>query len=293
MLHHGWLGYRLSDRDEIHLGVHQVPFGIIPYASHNWFFQLPYYVGLEDDYDLGLKYIHQADNWDLHLAYYLEDEGHYHGKSNDSARYSYDLVAEGVSQNVEENQLNLRYAYTWEHAENHNTEIGVSLQLGKVHNRTTNDDGNQYAAGLHLNETWNQWNLMVEVIRYEYSLRNPPRVSNDFVLMGAYDFPYEIASRANLYTVGLSYTIPIEPTYIDSITLYDDFSILDKDQSGFYDSYQNVIGASVSAGNFFIYFDAAFGKNHPWIGPIWTDGFSSGGDDDWYTRFNINIGFYI
>ena len=46
MIHHGWLGYRFAESDEIQFGVHQVPFGIIPYASHNWFFQLPYYVGL-------------------------------------------------------------------------------------------------------------------------------------------------------------------------------------------------------------------------------------------------------
>ncbi|MBZ0256702.1 hypothetical protein K8I31_11610, partial [bacterium] len=292
-LHHGWLGYKLTDQDQIHLGVHQVPFGILPYASHNWFFQLPYYVGLEDDYDLGVKYIHQDDNWNLQLAYYAEDEGNYIGDSEDSARYSYDLVAEGASQNIEENQFNIRYAYTWEHSEGHSTELGVSLQLGQVHNRAANDDGNQYAAGLHVNEYWNQWNLMAEIIRYEYSLRNPPGVGNDFVLMGAYDFPYEVASRANLYTIGLSYTIPVEHEYIDSVTLYDDFSILDKDQSRFADSFQNVVGASVSAGNFFIYFDIASGKNQPWLGPIWTDALSSGGDDEWYTRFNINIGFYI
>jgi hypothetical protein len=53
MLHHGYVGYLFSDEVALDLGVTRVPFGILPYASHNWFFDLSYYVGLEDDYDLG------------------------------------------------------------------------------------------------------------------------------------------------------------------------------------------------------------------------------------------------
>ncbi len=293
MLHHGWLGYRFSEEDEIQLGIHQVPFGIIPYASHNWFFQLPYYVGLEDDYDLGAKYNHQDDNWNLQLAYYALDEGHYHGESSDSARYSYDLVVEDDDTNEEKNQFNLRYAYTWTHSDNHSTELGASLQYGKVYNRTTHDNGNQYAGALHLNEKWTQWNVMLELVRYEYSLRNPAGMNEDYVLMGAYDFPYQVASSASIYTAGISRTFPLDNAMVDSVTLYDDFSFMDKDENNYFDSWQNVVGASVSAGNFFIYFDLASGRNHAWIGPDWTEAFSAGGDDEWHTRFNINIGFYI
>lgn len=292
-IHHAWVGYQFTDEDQIHLGVHQVPFGIIPYASHNWFFQLPYYVGLEDDYDLGLKYIHQHENWNFQFAYYPEDEGHYFGNSNDSARYSYDVVVEGLDRNEEKNQFNLRYAYTWEYSEGHQTELGTSFQFGQVHNRTINDNGFQYAVGLHATHTWNRWNIMAEIIRYEYSLENPIGISDDYVLMGAYDFPYRVASQANVYTIGASYTIPLETPMFDSITFYDDFSYLDKDKRSFLDSWQNVIGSSLSAGNFFIYFDVASGRNHPWLGPVWTDAFYLGGDDNWHTRFNINIGFYI
>ncbi|MGB1015188.1 MAG: hypothetical protein ACPG4T_13725, partial [Nannocystaceae bacterium] len=35
-LHHGYLGYRHGDVFEFDVGVHRVPFGILPYASHNW-----------------------------------------------------------------------------------------------------------------------------------------------------------------------------------------------------------------------------------------------------------------
>src|SRR5690554_1186314 len=51
MLKQGWFGYEFSQKDELHLGLTQVPFGIQVYNSNNWFFNLSYYVGLEDDYD--------------------------------------------------------------------------------------------------------------------------------------------------------------------------------------------------------------------------------------------------
>jgi hypothetical protein len=33
----GWLGYNLNEKDQIQLGLTQVPFGIQQYNSHNWF----------------------------------------------------------------------------------------------------------------------------------------------------------------------------------------------------------------------------------------------------------------
>ena len=60
VLHDAWIGARISEY-QLQAGVTKVPFGILPYASHNWFFQLGYYVGLEDDCDLGVKYLWASD----------------------------------------------------------------------------------------------------------------------------------------------------------------------------------------------------------------------------------------
>ena len=54
-LKQGWLGYKFNEQDQIHIGLTQVPFGIQQYNSNNWFFNLTYYVGLEDDHDMGFK----------------------------------------------------------------------------------------------------------------------------------------------------------------------------------------------------------------------------------------------
>lgn len=295
MLHHGWIGYRSEQGSELQIGVHQVPFGLLPYASNNYFFQLPYYVGLEDDYDLGVKYIFDTGPWNWQLAYYLCDEGSWSGKSADSARYSYDPVQEDGAGNVERNQFNLRLTRTYSYCQSVTTEVGVSLQIGEIPNRISNRTGHHYAGAVHSKTSFGRWKLMLEALSYKYSLKNPPGVSGDYVVMGAYDYGYQVASKANIYLVGLSYTIPINGRYIDEITFYDDFSFMDKSRSDWLDTYQNVIGASISAGRLFVYVDFAAGRNNPWLGPGWTSSLSQGGqfENGWDTRFNVNIGYYF
>lgn len=281
MLHHGWLGWKFDDQHEVQVGVQRVPFGILPYASHNWFFQLPYYVGLEDDHDLGIKYIQKSEGWDLRVAYYRRDEGHYVGESDDSARYSYDLVREGDEGNRERDQVNLRLAHTFDHSEDFTTELGLSLQWGRVPNTNTSDNGHQWAEALHINGNYGRWNVMLQALRYEYHLKNSPSLDaspeGDFVTMGAFDSSYHVASKANIYTVGLAYKLPIDRWGIDSLTFYNDFSAMIKDASGFADSFQNVLGCGISAGRLYIYIDWAVGRNHPWIGGDYTDGLADGG----------------
>lgn len=57
-IHHGYVGYNFTDSIQGQIGVHQAPFGIQPFASHNFWFSGAYYVGLEDDYDMGLKFLY-------------------------------------------------------------------------------------------------------------------------------------------------------------------------------------------------------------------------------------------
>jgi hypothetical protein len=53
VLHHGYFFYDFAPKWQGQLGITQAPFGILPYASHSYWFGLPYYFGLEDDYDIG------------------------------------------------------------------------------------------------------------------------------------------------------------------------------------------------------------------------------------------------
>lgn len=296
-LHHGWLGYRIDDHQTIKAGVHQVPFGILPYASNNFYFSPAFYVGLEDDYDLGIKYEYDKDGWNLQFAYYLEDEGSWYGESVDSARYSLDVVhTDGGSLNEEKHQFNLRVAHTMEHTNDLSTELGLSGQYGLIPNRGTGKNGDHYAAAVHLLANYHQWNLKCEAIRYEYNLENPSGISNDTVRLGAYDYSYNVASRANIYIAALAYEHEMNWKGIESLTPYIDYGLIDKDEAG-WDSTQFLgLGCSIQSGRFTIYCDFYLSQNHPYLGDgNFSNGLAQGGSDpdQWARTFLINVGYYF
>jgi hypothetical protein len=99
VIHHAWVGYRFDNDWQAELGITQVPFGNLPFNSHGFFFSSNYYLGLEDDYDAGLKFQRTTGNWDLRLAFFKNDElGGVDGFVNDRAeRYSFDVVAQGLT----------------------------------------------------------------------------------------------------------------------------------------------------------------------------------------------------
>lgn len=299
MIHHGWLGWRFDEHHEVQAGVTKVPFGILPYASHNWFFQLPYYVGFEDDYDLGVKYIGDFGAWNVQAAYFARDEGNGHGDSQDSARYAYDLVREGTNGNAERGQLNVRLAYTFEHDETARTELGVSLMTGRIRNdNPLGGNGDRHAYALHLNGTYDRWNVMLQAMRHDFAVQNDPNLDASpnglFVEKGAYDSSYHVASEATIFTAGIAYTLPVDWGLVKSLTFYNDYSYMLKDEASFADSLQNVLGCGIDASPFYIYVDLAMGRNHPWLGGDYTNGLAAGGvDDGWHVRFNINVGFYF
>ncbi len=305
MLHHGWLGYRFSDATQLQAGVTQVPFGIQPYASHNFFFSIPYYMGFEDDFDLGLKLVHQGGPWNFQVAFFKNSEGHYTGQSTASARYSYDVVPVSAanpteaylgvdSANHENNQLNGRVSWTADHGDFGSTEVGLSAQAGQLYNAATKENGWMWAGAAHLNGNYGPFNLKLEAIRYAYDLANPEGEDDRFVMVGAYDAPYKMASRGTLLVAGLSYDVPVQWGPISKLTFYDDFSVLLKSEPGYEDSQQNVLGTMITAGPVYTYVDLAMGKNQPWLGPDYGSALGEGNPSaQWETRFNVNVGYYF
>jgi len=305
MLHHGYVDYTFENSTKLLVGVSRVPFGLLPYASHNWFFNITYYLGLEDDYDAGVQVILPGDNLDLAFAFYKTDEGSYTGDSIDSARYSYDVVHTdenelgyagvlGPRTNTEVNQLNARATYTLGHGGESSTEIGVSAMYGGLYNSTSTETGRHWAGALHLNGNYGRFNVMLEALQYGFEPENPAGQDDRFIVKGAYDAPYKVASEGSIYMANIAYTLPVKGGPLDSITFYNDFSYLRKSEDSFTDSAQNVLGALVAAGKLYTYIDAAFGKNHPWIGPDYGRALAEGDPDaGWELRFNINIGYYF
>ena len=129
---------------------------------------------------------------------------------------------------------------------------------------------------------------------YKYNTENPTGVSNEVIAMTAYGAPYMVASEGTTYTIGAAYSVPVSWGPISSLQFYNDFGFLDKQVDSFEDSFMNVTGVLISAGNVYTYIDAAYGKDQPWLGSVWGDALSMGTvGSDWEMRFNINIGYYF
>ncbi|RZT95975.1 hypothetical protein EV201_0604 [Ancylomarina subtilis] len=302
MLKQGWIAYDFNKNDELHFGLTQVPFGITKYNSNSWFFSLNYYVGLEDDHDMGFKFTHQGEKWDYSLAFFKNAEELRFGNKSDvsNSRYSYDvssidLTGDGQSniRNKEVNQLNGNLSYKIENSKAKH-RLGVSAQYGGLYNLDTEEMGNHYALAAYYELQAGQFGVKAQVANYKYSAKNLDSEPENVIAMTAYGAPYLVASEANLYTLGLSYTIPLKWGPVSNVVIYNDFGYMDKAESNFESSIMNVTGAMFTAGNIYTYFDLAAGKNQPWLGSEWTNALASGTlDAKWEMRFNINVGYYF
>jgi hypothetical protein len=299
MIHHGYIGYKFDAKNQVQIGIHQVPFGLQPYTSHSWFFNVPYYVGLEDDYDTGLKYIHTTEKWDFAFAWYKNAEGSRTwntfsdgsgGYGVDPARYSYDLAGD-----LEETgQVNVRLARKF-----NDQEIGFSAQYGKYINHVSDETMQHSAAAIHYNGNFlskKQLNVKAQATAYSYE-----NTTDGLMTMAAYNYTYDIASEALILCGGVAYTLPVDFGPIESVQFYDNYSYMAKSGSDFNDTQMNVLGMLVVAGPIYTYIDYASGKNQDWLGP-WGAfgengdqyGFGKGAENpEWHSWFNINVGYYF
>lgn len=295
----GWLGYNFTEQTNFQVGVTQVPFGLLQYASHNWWFQLPYYMGLEDDHDMGFKLTTSGGNWDFALAYFMQADpnGGTDFAPANTGRYSYDIVstADQGQSNRETNQFNVRTVYNWDHGSAGTTEIGGSAQYGGIYNSVLDETGDHYALAGHLDGTYGNFNVKAEYIYFEHNARTDAGANADVVKMAAYGVEaYDVAAEGTMYVAGISYSHDVEWGPVSNLTFYENYTYMDKANKAFNNSQHNVLGFMVTAGNMYTYFDIASGKNQPWLTDDFGQGLGAGNDDPrWNTRFNINIGYYF
>ncbi|MCF7801389.1 MAG: hypothetical protein K9N34_05155 [Candidatus Marinimicrobia bacterium] len=299
-IQHGYLGYAFSDKLYGKLGVFQKPFGITKYASHSWWFQGGYYVGLEDDYDMGIGFFYEATpSMHINLAYYrqAEPEGpSYNGVvtfgNAGPGRYSYDVVpSPGNNASLREmNTVNAQVTYDLSKA----LQVGISGQFGQLYNSVLDDASMASAYAAHLVANFGPLNLKTEFINYDYTAQGDDGTDLDIVYMGAYGFPYPVAARANLYVAGLAYSIPVKMGPISNIQAYVDYTLTDKANSNYEDTALLIPGFLVSAGKVYTYVDYAMGVNQPWLTDTFGIGLGQGvANAKWNKRFNVNIGYYF
>jgi len=302
-IHHGYMGYNFTDELQVQLGIHQVPFGLQPFASHNFWFSGLYYIGLEDDYDMGIKLLYNPGPWRISGAFYKNDEL---GRPTSSDRYSVDVIsnADGgyagaqPAGNEETNQGNLRIAYQFDHSACANTEIGISGEYGQLYNSITKKDGDHWASAIHLNGNYGRFNLQLEYLHYEYDPKNPVSytdsddktviVDNDLITMGGYGSSWGVPRKGDAAVFNLAYTLPVNWGPISALTFYSDNTVIIPRKSRFDDIWQNVVGTMISAGPVFTYIDVISGENM-----IFSGGDMTKPDNERTTRVNVNFGYYF
>ncbi|MEX2499432.1 MAG: porin [Wenzhouxiangellaceae bacterium] len=289
-IHHAWVGYEFNDQIEARVGISQVPFGILPFASHSFWFGGTYYLGLEDDYDTGVQFVHEPnDDWTFHYAFYKNPE---YADDNRFGRYSFDLVTEGEQQNSEINQFNLRGERHLSIGNVGTLDLGASLQGGQIFNSITRNKGERYAIAGHANADLGPWNLQLQGLRYEFEPENPAGVDDNFVQTGAFGFPFLMAARANVYTINVARNFNASIGPITGGTCYNDFTFIDPKVDNGADSIQNVTGCSIVAGGVFAFVDWISGRNM-WFAGGDGIGRSATTAGKWRSRLNVNIGFYF
>lgn len=309
----GWLEYDFSESTQAQLGVTQVPFGNIQYNSNNWWFSLPYYVGLEDDHDMGLKITHHTDNFQWDFAYFFQPEPEGPPAAfgtGGPGRYSYDVIPNGNASLTERNQFNVRGAYQLD-----NGEVGASLQYGQLYSLAQDQFDGRYAAAIHAELNYGNINVKPQFLFYNMDAIDDTGNELSTVFMGAYGIPYEVSTEAWIATLGIAYSYDVDWGPITNINFYNDFSYMGNTvgegttlratgdnitlDDNFQYTIQNITGFLVSAGPVFTYFDIAQGVNQPWLSDNFGVGVGPGhedlriGESEYNIRFNINIGFYF
>jgi hypothetical protein len=280
-VHHAFLGWSLAGDSDLRLGVQQVPFGLLPHASHSFWFGAGYYLGIEDDYDPGLVYRREDESTSLHLGMFTGDE---YGTGARYARYSFDVATTPALPYRERERLHLRHARrlqrgTWD------VEIGGSGFVGRVENVETGQKHDHTAWAIHGQFDRGPWSLQAQWAWYRYD------VPGERIALSAFRFPFEIAADAHVLTGNVAYTLP-QSGWFDSITCYNNLSTVRADGPTQAHSWQNVSGCSFGKGVMFTYVDWIAGRNMWFIGGPGV-GIDEPGGDRWRSRLNVNLGFYF
>lgn len=288
MLRYGYLGYEFDRHNRLEAGLTQVPFGMLPSTANSYFLNLNFFVGLEEDNDMGIKYTFQKNGWTLIGAFFKNSDMLESSSAPTSgSRYSYDVGG----RNKETNQLNLYADYKWGTGFEH--EIGISGMYGSLYNIDTEKNGSYSAIAAHYRANWNRWNLKLQYTAYNRKPKNAEGEDRDVIEMVAYGGMYKTAAKGQTCCSSVSYDLPSGKSKA-LIRLYNDFSLLKKSRKDFSNSLQNVSGCMIHYGPIETYIEYVLGKNQAWFGNNWETAFTYGEKDaKWNARFNINIGYYF
>jgi len=283
-IQHAWLGWKLGEDSDIRAGVVQVPFGLLPIASQNFWMNVDYYLGMDDDPDTGVVWQRQSDGHHLHVGVFAGDE---YTTSRRKERYSYDVGGDYR----EREQLAVRYERSTKLGDS-DLKLGSALRVGQIEHLTTGDKELHAAGALHAELKQGAWLAQLQWKYYHYDVAptsdNP--YGNMINLVGFYDPGFKVASAAHVPTLNVAYTLP-NTGWFDAIMCYNNFSSVMASGVGLGESHQNVTGCEITKGKVITYIDWVASRN-AYSGSSGS-GFGIYDKNEWASFLNINIGYYF
>lgn len=245
--------WNIDQQSHLKLGITRVPFGIQNFLSDSFWFSINYYLGLEDDYDLGGVYSQHIGAHQFKLGYFLTDEI---ANSGSFKRFSFDVASVGEFRYKEDGQINFHYQYAPVVSGKQAGTVGVSLQWGEIHNNANGDSDTHYAWSLFYRHPYGNWQTTAQISQYRYDVAGQQNIQ-----FSAFDSPYPVIKKANSYVLNQSYRVTEPPALIDSILAYTEIGVVHSEEQGARNSVQWVTGANFTSGNFVFYLDYIYGKN--------------------------------
>lgn len=287
MLKHGYMTYDLADKHTFQVGLIPVSHGIMPVGSNSFLLNMNYLFGLEDDADMGAGYVYDDGKWRIDATFFKNADWINSGEVS-ASRYGFDVGGT----DKEENQMNVYLHRRWGNSVKQ--EVGVCGAYGGLHNIKENMMGSRYSYALHYTLDYNNWNLKAQFSHYNMRPYRKEGEPTNHIIMTGLGGSHKIASKADVYLASLSYKIPINKGIIDEICLFNDFNVIKKRIEGAKNSYQNILGMVITAGNIITYIDWAWAKNNPDFGKNSEEGFVKGSKNSkWDNLIYINFGYYF
>lgn len=298
---YAYAGIKMTTRDSVTLGLQQVPFGITPFFSSSFIETIGNQVGLEDVYNIGVKYERKDEKYKISLGYFPVDGGNYHGISVDSARYSPNIVRAdphvvGGSHNSERHMFVARGEYTVYKTPEASAMVGGSVWFSGVYNNDTRDYGFKKQVAAHFVGTYRDWTFMAVGARVDIDPKNPYG-RNDTVTMGLFDGSFNVATHGTFISGEVSYKYKPQSGLFSEIQPYLGYAAYYKDKSAFRDSERAVGGAGWTlraVPNIQVFTEYRFGKNDPYTGAgQMTQALAAGGDNKWKSSASFIVTWYL
>lgn len=295
---YAYIGTKLSPRDKVAVGIQHVPFDDQFWGSA-FLNSMGFVMGLEEVYNAGITYSHSGDRLQLDGGFFPTTAPNAFGISEDSARYSVNIVKGEpsnplASRNAERNMIVGRAQYRLASSDDAEVSLSGSAWLSTIHNFDTQDNGSRRAFALSIKARQGPWHAKLLAARQTMSLRNPD--GRQYVTVGNYDAPFNIAADSKLYFAEVGRKIDTG-SFPFSLDLFANYAYLDKDRAGFKDTQRVNVGAFWSdkaTGKIKIWSEALVGRNDPFVGAgQYGSGAAQGGDDRTKVSALVIFGYYF